>query len=59
MIKSLAERVASIRKALKETDTSGKPNPGRKNAITRLHNEIVLSEVKDILSDEGGVGFDD
>lgn len=59
MIQKLNEQIANIRKALKETDTSGKPNPGKKNAMTRLHNEIVLSEVKDILNDEGGVGFDD
>ena len=59
MIKNLAERVATIAKALKETDATGKSNPGRKNAMTRLHNEILLSEVKDILNDEGGVGYDD
>ena len=30
----------------------------KKNGLTRLHNEITVAEVRDILAEEGGVGRD-
>ena len=45
MIQELNEQIASIVKAMNETETPVRRHT--KNALTRLNNEVVLAQVRD------------
>lgn len=49
MIQEINEQIASIVKAINETETPVRKHA--KNALTRLNNEIVLVQVRDSNSD--------
>lgn len=61
MIQEMQERIASIVKAISETETPVRKDS--KNGLTRLNNEIVLAQVrdsefyKDIVNND--TGYDD
>lgn len=65
MIQKLDERVASIIKAMRETEAPVKVKRRKLNPLTRLNNEIVKLQVKDsrmldFFKDiEGENGYDD
>lgn len=61
MIQEMQERIASIVKAVSETETPVRKS--NKNGLTKLNNEIVLAQVRDkdfyddIVNNE--TGYDD
>lgn len=61
MIQEMRERIASIVKAVSETETPVRKS--NKNGLTKLNNEIVLAQVRDkdfyddIVNNE--TGYDD
>lgn len=42
----------------KTTKVPSPPRKENKSAVTKLHNAITLAYVRDILHDEGGIGYD-
>lgn len=54
MIADVNDILAAISKAYSDEQTTR-----GLNGLTRLNNEIVLTEVREILNDEGGEAYDD